>query len=532
MNYIKEYKFTKIINYLRRSRQDIEKELRTGEDTLSEQKKLMDRILSEYGIPYDQKFEIGSGDKIETRPVFQEVLNALEKGIYDSVAVKELSRLGRGSYSDMGRIYDLLVTKRIYIITPYRVYDPSNATDQRQIRFELFLSREEFETTKERLQGGKFNKAVQGKWSKGGSVPFGFSLNTRTQKLEENKEQADVIRLIFNIYVNGLEGREMSFRAISTYLNKLGFNTPRNGTFYPNTIKQILQRKIYIGHVTYNKTMSINNGKNKITRPENEWIEVPNAHDAIVDETLFYEAQKKLSSPNKRVLNKTRLDFETTELSGLIICKLCGNKMHRQATKSNYKKKNGDVSSYTKEILWCGKIGCTYIKYRAVEEAILELINEIPKLNESELLSLLESSLKEDSASFKDQKVIQEHLGQKRKELENRLNFIYEKYESGVYTDIEFTNRRDAINSELSSLDEVHSKRNLDSHSKINMINLESFKFHFGTIHDSYINAKTTLEKNQLLKSIFRSITLEITEKKKGNTPSLFDLEVKLITDF
>ncbi|TVZ79374.1 hypothetical protein FB379_12361 [Aeribacillus composti] len=34
----------------------------------------MDRVLSEYGVPYDPKMEIGSGDKISTRPVFQLML--------------------------------------------------------------------------------------------------------------------------------------------------------------------------------------------------------------------------------------------------------------------------------------------------------------------------------------------------------------------------------------------------------------------------------------------------------------------------
>ena len=141
----------KIINYLRRSRQDIEKEKRTGEDTLSTQQKIMTKVLDDIGIPYDQVSEIGSGDKIETRPVFKQLLEDLKIGKYNGVAIRELSRLGRGNYSDMGIIYDLVVSKNIYIITPYKIYDPSNSSDVRQIRFELFMSREEFELVKDRL---------------------------------------------------------------------------------------------------------------------------------------------------------------------------------------------------------------------------------------------------------------------------------------------------------------------------------------------------------------------------------------------
>ena len=86
-----------IINYLRRSRQDVEREKRTGEDTLAAQKKLMKTVLDNYGIPYVQKEEIGSGDKISTRPVFMDVIEELKNGKYDAIAVKEISRLGRGT---------------------------------------------------------------------------------------------------------------------------------------------------------------------------------------------------------------------------------------------------------------------------------------------------------------------------------------------------------------------------------------------------------------------------------------------------
>ncbi len=44
-NLIKEYDIKNIVNYLRKSRQDEERERKTGEDTLHEQKKLMDRVL-------------------------------------------------------------------------------------------------------------------------------------------------------------------------------------------------------------------------------------------------------------------------------------------------------------------------------------------------------------------------------------------------------------------------------------------------------------------------------------------------------
>lgn len=71
-NIVNSYNITNILGYLRRSRQDMEREKRTGEDTLTEQKELMNKILTAIEIPYELKMEIGSGESIDGRPVFKD----------------------------------------------------------------------------------------------------------------------------------------------------------------------------------------------------------------------------------------------------------------------------------------------------------------------------------------------------------------------------------------------------------------------------------------------------------------------------
>ncbi|MBS4742081.1 recombinase family protein, partial [Bacillus velezensis] len=73
-NIVHSYNITNILGYLRRSRQDMEREKRTGEDTLTEQNELMNKILKSIEIAYELKMEIGSGESIEGRPVFKECL--------------------------------------------------------------------------------------------------------------------------------------------------------------------------------------------------------------------------------------------------------------------------------------------------------------------------------------------------------------------------------------------------------------------------------------------------------------------------
>ncbi len=163
---------------------------------------------------------------------------------YDAIAVKEISRMGRGSYTDMGIIYDLIQDKRLFIITPWKIYDlVTNNTDLRQIRFELFMSREEFETTRERLSGGRYNAALEGKWV-AGRAPFGYDYDPNTKHLVINEKEAEIVRTIFDFYANGIiveDGKRklVQFRALSTYLKRLGIKTGTGKNWAPVRLQKL-----------------------------------------------------------------------------------------------------------------------------------------------------------------------------------------------------------------------------------------------------------------------------------------------------
>ena len=73
-----------------------------------------------------------SGESIKDRPEFQRLLDQIKNGKYQAIVVKDLYRLGRGNYTDMGIVYDLIRDKRIFIITRDNVLDPANHDDLRK----------------------------------------------------------------------------------------------------------------------------------------------------------------------------------------------------------------------------------------------------------------------------------------------------------------------------------------------------------------------------------------------------------------
>lgn len=523
IDYMKEFKIKNVLNYLRRSRQDVQREKQTGEDTLAAQRKLMKGVLEGYAVPYVQKMEIGSGDKISTRPVFQEVLEDLKMEKYDAIAVKEISRLGRGSYKDMGVIFDLLVDKRIFVITPYRIYDPANNADLRQIRFELFMAREEFETTRERLTGARYNAAFEGKWM--GQVPFGYERSKKSMKLIPVKEEADVVKLIFDLYINGYEGKQVRERAIGTILKRLGIKTAKGKKDWDTTqLKRILTNDVYIGVSKFRTTKKNSEGKVE-KRPEHEHIIREEAHPMIISKSHFDEVQnimKNVKCP------KTRFDVDNYELTGLLTCKHCG----RKTVVNRYKRKRLSEDYYDMYVK-C-RNGCFTVKYHFAEENLISILNHLKDADEKVIFDLYSQSInKEDEKqreNFLEQ--IQESANKKKAELKNRLRFIADKHFEKIYTDEDYLRYKREIDIELDEVEKMLNGNVNETAAAKEEIDFLEIQNNFINLLEAYKKSADAMAKNDLLRSIFESVNIEILEKGTKKQEPKIKFEITLSNNF
>ncbi|NMV99412.1 recombinase family protein [Bacillus velezensis] len=522
-NIVHSYNITNILGYLRRSRQDMEREKRTGEDTLTEQNELMNKILKSIEIPYELKMEIGSGESIEGRPVFKECLKDLEEGKYQAIAVKEITRLSRGSYSDAGQIVNLLQSKRLIIITPYKVYDPRNPADMRQIRFELFMAREEFEMTRERMTGAKYTYAAQGKWISG-LAPYGYRLNKKTSKLVPVEEKAKVVQFIFNIFLNGLNGKEVSYTAIASHLTKLQIPTPSGKKRWNQyTIKAILQNEAYIGTVKYKVREKTKDGKRTI-RPEKEQIIVSDAHVPIIDQEQFQQSQEKIANKVPLLPNKNAL--ELSELASVCTCSKCGEPLSKYETRRTRENKNGTESVYHVKSLTCKKNKCTYVRYNDVENAILDYLSSLSNLDNKTLtkhIIYMISKYEDVNSNVKTKKQMSEHLSQKEQELKNKENFIFEKYESGIYTDELFLKRKAVLDEEFKELQIAKHELNGTQEAQ-SEIDSNTVRNNINKIIDQYHIETSTEKKNSLLRMVFKEVIVTMTQKRKGPIPAQFEI--------
>lgn len=331
-----------ILIYLRKSRADdpmltVEEVLSRHETKLNE---WVDRNLPS-PIPDENRFrEVVSGESITDRPEFQKVLKLVEKPSIKAVLVVDLARLGRPDTAEIGFISKIFRYTNIRVITPERTFNVADDFEREMFETELKRGNFYLESSKKQLRRGRDISAQVGNYLCS-RAPFGYDKTTITENkrkcptLAINEEQANIVRMIFDAYVN----ENIGTQAISNRLNDLNIKSPRGSVFTPDSIRTILENPVYIGKVRWNDrkaVLVVDNGKFRKTRPktsEDERILSDGKHPAIISEELFYAAKEKRGKSHRTCDNKELRN----PLASLLYCE-CGRAMaYRHSTRGDLK---------------------------------------------------------------------------------------------------------------------------------------------------------------------------------------------------
>ena len=320
-----------IIEYLRKSRSD--DPLLTVEEVLAKHETILDEWAEKNvdgKIPEENKYrEVVSGETIDDRPEMQEILRRIESPRIKAILVVEVQRLSRGDLEDAGRLIKLLRYTNTLVITPQKTYDLRDDYDRDFFERELKRGNEFLEYTKKIMNRGRIQSVQQGNFI-GSIAPYGYEKTTipegkrKCHTLKINEEQANIVRMIFDWYVNENIGRT----TIANRLDDMGVKPPKGEHWSAASLKDLLTNVHYIGKVKWNyrKTVTIvEDGEIKHTRPKTsieEYLVFEGKHPAIIDEKLFYASVEKHGKNPKIKRGKGVVN----PLAGLIWCH-CGRAM-------------------------------------------------------------------------------------------------------------------------------------------------------------------------------------------------------------
>lgn len=418
--------------YLRKSRADLEAEAMGEGETLARHKaRLMDYARRTH-LPVTEIYqEIVSGDTIAARPQMQRLLSDVQAGRWAGVLVTEVQRLARGDTIDQGIVAQTFRYAHTKIITPEKTYDPENEFDEEYFEFGLFMSRREYAAIKRRLWAGRVASVTEGKYM--GTRPvYGY----RRKKLEGQKgwtmeidpDSAAVVKMIFDWYLNGMNGNPVGGQSIANRLNDMGLRTYLGNPFEASHIRNILQNPAYIGKVRWNQRTTVKtivDGQRSAYRPKSDApIITDGLHPAIIDEATFARVQKMFSEHAKRPKNTD--SPIANPLSGLIKCAICGRTLQR---KNSYNSRP--------DLLQCPTAKCptTGIYLPVAEEAVLDALREWVRTY----------SMPESAPAKSPEQDVAAQLRNQLESIDRQMDRLYELLEQEVYDTQTFIARRAAL---------------------------------------------------------------------------------------
>lgn len=373
-----------VLVYLRKSRTD--DPLLSVEEVLHKHETILDewaeRNLSA-AVPEANKYrEVVSGETISDRPEMQSLLKRIESPKFKAILTVEVQRLSRGDLEDAGRLIKLLRYTNTVVITPAKTYDMQDDYDRDAFERELKRGNEYLEYQKKIMSRGRLLSVSQGNFL--GSVPpYGYDRvwvtdgKKKCPTLAENKEQADVVRLIFDLYVN----KDMGFVNICNYLDSMAIKPLKGQYWSPAFVKNMLENVHYIGLVKWNhrKTVTVVEDSEIIkTRPKShdgEYLVYEGKHEGIISEELFAAAQEKRGR-NHRAKPDTKI---RNPLASILFCK-CGRAMSLRTYRENGTEKSAprlicDGQTH------CGTGSCLYQDMLSrVENILVESIENFEML--------------------------------------------------------------------------------------------------------------------------------------------------------
>ena len=389
----------------------------------------------------------------DKRPEFQNMIKFCEAdttGI-SMVIVHKLDRFSRDKY-DSAMYKQKLKVKGIRVVSVLENLDNSPESLILESVIEGMAQYYSANLAREVAKGQRENglRAMHN----GGDAPLGYDV-TNDKRYAINKEEAQAVKIIFDMYVNGY-----SYSNIIDKLNDLGYKTKRGNKFGKNSLHGILSNEKYTGVYVFNKTQrkGINGKRNgHKQKSEDEIIKVEGGMPQIIGKDIFIQAQEMMQKRKKAPgSHKARTLYL---LTGIIKCGECGHAMQGNKRKDKY---GNDYISYR-----CGcrkqKRDCKNkeIKREYLEEFVLTELEEhvlndnaIPALSK-ELNERLKTKSNDNHEMLNN---LRNKLDKVNKEIENILTAIM----SGIMNSM--------LKDKLDELEQV--KLNLDL--KINELSIES----------------------------------------------------------
>ena len=384
-------------------RQSVDKKDSISIETQIEECKSKISITEDYEIFKDKGFSGKSTD----RPEFQRMMSEVKRGNVTKIVVYKYDRISRSLYDfiNMQKEFERYNTA---LISVNENFDTSTTQGKAMVNILMTFAEMERETIQQRIKDNYYSRGEKGLYL-GGYAPFGYtktetSVNgKKTYTFKENKYESEILRQMYNDYLNG-----KSLGELSRELNDNKIPTRKNRPWSTTCIARMLRNPVYVkaDADVYNYLVSLGghmnnsieeyigeNGcyvygevskrkGNKFVSLENDFVSL-GLHKGIIDADLWLSVQQIFS----RKKGHSNLGTGSlTWLQGLVRCK-CGYTYYAKRFMPNKSKKEykylycrgrkNNACPYPKVMMNVDRIEAI------VEEALFERLEDLKNIRMS-----------------------------------------------------------------------------------------------------------------------------------------------------
>jgi site-specific DNA recombinase len=271
------------------------------------------------------------------RPQFTKLLEAAKRHEFDVVIVTEYCRLSRRQI-EQAVIIDLLQRYGVRIEAVTENFDDSAIGNYMRSTY-AFIAEVEREKTFYRTNRGRKDRAMQTLTGQGRPT-YGYLyedtkkytngcyvINHSVFYIDHTGYEWSEYKVVVFIYEHIVIG--WSLRQVALHLTELGVPTRTNKPYWSiQTISSIATNRWYTGKNCTSYRWN-RNGKSVKKRDESEQIKVPDGLiPPIISEELFNDVQAQLAMNKQFAMRNNKHPDIGILRAGLIVCGICGQRMH------------------------------------------------------------------------------------------------------------------------------------------------------------------------------------------------------------
>ncbi len=302
----------KFFLYARKSTDVEDKQVRSIEDQIAE----LRAFAKQENLNITDILIEKQSAKIPGRPIFNEMLDKIERGEAKGILAWHADRLARNSV-DGGRIIYLLDTEKLASLKFPTLWFENTPQGKFMLNIVFGQSKYYVDSLSENTKRGLRQKVKRGEYP--GPAPIGYINDSRTKTVVVDKKKAKVIRGAFELYAEGNSRLE----DISDFLAQRGILSRGGKRIHKTRATFILSNPFYTGLFKYSG--ELHEGK----------------YEPIITKKIFDKVQEVLKQRG-RPHHKTK--YEPQDYCGLMRCGTCGMSITGEYRVK--KQKNGNVHNY------------------------------------------------------------------------------------------------------------------------------------------------------------------------------------------